>query len=49
MYISPEDFSALPPEEQDRLMREYIMELSLEERRILKNMIESETEWKNLP
>lgn len=27
-YISPEDFSTLPPEEQDRLMREWLGEFS---------------------
>lgn len=41
-YISVEEFEKLPPPEQDRLMREYIMELSPEERAIFKRMIENE-------
>lgn len=41
-YISPEKFAAIPPEEQDRLMREYAEDLSVEERKILKKMIENE-------
>ncbi len=37
MYIiSPEKFAALPPEEQDRLMKEYSKDLSTEERKVLK-------------
>ncbi len=35
-YISPEKFTTLPPEEQDRLMREYAKDLSTEERKVLK-------------
>lgn len=39
-YISPEDFSALQPEEQDQLIRKYIMEMSVEDRMIVKMLIE---------
>lgn len=41
-YISVEDFEKLPPPEQDRLMREYVMELSVEERKIFKKLLENE-------
>ena len=41
-YISPEFFSFLPPAEQDRLMRKYVMKLSPEEQKILKILIENE-------
>ncbi len=40
--MSCKDFTTLSPEEQDRLMKEYIMELPEEDLRILKKMIENE-------
>ena len=42
MYISPEQFSNLPPEDQNALIREYVKNLSFEEQKILKIMIENE-------
>lgn len=41
-YISPEAFSSLSPTEQNWLMREYVTELSAEERKILKILIENQ-------
>lgn len=41
MYISPEHFDNLPPEKQVNLMKEYIKDLSLEERKILKYMLDN--------
>lgn len=40
--ITTDDFSTLSPEEQSTLMKEYVKELSPEERKILKNMIDNE-------
>lgn len=40
MYISPEDFSTLPPEEQDRIMREYLKEFSQNDLLAIKHLIE---------
>lgn len=42
MNINPEEFFALPPEEQTKLFKNLIMELSAEEQKILKIMIENE-------
>lgn len=39
-YISPEDFQTLTPEEQDQLMRQYIMEMLVEDRMIVKKLLE---------
>lgn len=39
-YISPKDFSALPPEEQDRIMREYLQEFSQNDLLAIKHLIE---------
>lgn len=44
-YISPEAFAALPQSEQDRIMRQYIMEMSVGERRTIKKLIEVEKGW----
>lgn len=41
-YISPEDFSTLPPDEQVALVRQYIMEMSVEDRKIVKKLIDIE-------
>ncbi len=35
-YMSPDQFAALPPEEQVRIMKEYISSLSIEKFKILK-------------
>lgn len=39
-YISPEDFSTLPPEEQDRIVREYLKEFSQNDLLAIKHLIE---------
>lgn len=41
-YISLDQFSALPPEEQTNLMKQYINDLSAEEQKLLKIMIDNE-------
>lgn len=40
MDISEEIFSALPPEEQDRLMREYLKDFSKNDLLAIKHLIE---------
>lgn len=40
--IDPDRFSTLPPEEQDRIMKEIIMNMTKEERQILKILIDNE-------
>ncbi len=47
MCISPEEFATLPPEEQDRLIKKCIEDLSTEERKILKIMIDNEMNERN--
>lgn len=42
MYISPEQFSALPPEEQLNIIKNLIKDFSVEELQILKIMIDNE-------
>lgn len=38
--ISPEEFSALPPEEQDRIMKECLKEFSKNDLLAIKHLIE---------
>lgn len=40
MDISEEDFSTLPPEEQDRIVREYLKEFSQNDLLAIKHLIE---------
>lgn len=47
MDINPETFSALPPAEQDRLMREWLGEFSRDELLVIKWMIEQERKRNN--
>lgn len=47
-YISPEDFSTLPPEEQDRIMWEYLKEFSQNDLLAIKHLIE-QTDRSNKP
>lgn len=42
MKISPDQFSTLPPDEQLRIMKELIKDFSVEELKILKEMIDNE-------
>lgn len=42
MQISKDQFSALPPDEQLRIMKELIKDFSVEELQILKTMIDNE-------
>lgn len=39
-YISPEDFSTLPPDEQEAIVKQYIMEMSVEDRKIVKKLLD---------
>lgn len=40
MDISPEKFSDLPPEEQDRIIKEYLKEFSKKDLLAIKHLIE---------
>lgn len=40
MDISPETFSTLPPEEQDKIIREYIKDFSTDDLLAVKHLIE---------
>lgn len=42
MDMNPEEFSNLPPEEQTEIFKNLIMDLSMEERKILKIIIDNE-------